>query len=182
MSWLAANAKGIVALVMLLALAVARHYNVVVDSDLTNGASALLISFLVWLTTNRPPAPATPAGSVKSDGPKPPAPPNLPRDLKLHGAWAIGLAALLLVVPGCKNAQQAENGVFTGEEILCLTASLAADVLTGQTQQDAEYLVQACKIAPTLTQDVINFINSFQARKAAAKERAMKLHYGDKAP
>lgn len=117
----------------------------------------------------RPPPP--PGGPSVVDVPPPPKTPTTFQRRTLSELAAVAVVALTGVFgsAGCKNVQQAENGVFTGEQILCLSATLAADVLSGNEQQVATELVQACQIAPTLTQDVITFINAFSAHRAAAR-------------
>ena len=81
------------------------------------------------------------------------------------------LALGTLTTGGCKNAQQAEAGVFTTEQVVCMVMGLVSGSLSGTSQQIAQVIEQACPtILPALTQDVINFINAFQALSPAQKE------------
>jgi hypothetical protein len=80
---------------------------------------------------------------------------------------------------GCKNAAQAEAGVFSTEQIICMAIGLTSGVLSGTAEQIAAGIQQACPtILPALTQDVINFVNAFEslspAQKAAWKDYASK--------
>jgi hypothetical protein len=90
--------------------------------------------------------------------------------------YIIGCIAALSITmavanTGCKNAQQAESGIFTAEQIVCMVIGLTAGSLTGTAEVIAEDMVQACGIAPTLTQDIVNFINTFNNLAPTKKEQ-----------
>lgn len=93
--------------------------------------------------------------------------------------WYLPFGILCIAIGiliGCKNSQTAVNTVFTAEQAVCMTAGVLAEDLTKEPQTVASNLSAACGILPGLTQDVINFVQSFTKTPAgqSLKMKALK--------
>lgn len=81
--------------------------------------------------------------------------------LALSVAGAIAVAVVMAAAPSCKNPQQAENAVFTGEQLLCMTIPLVEDLLTGTPEEIASDIVRACPTLQGFTTEVVAFVNQW---------------------
>jgi hypothetical protein len=84
------------------------------------------------------------------------------------------LVLLLLPALSCKNAQQAQAGIFTGEQIVCMVAGLAENVLVGTPDQVAADIVAFCPELKLLSANVVAFVTQWMA-SAPAKRTAWKM-------
>ena len=90
----------------------------------------------------------------------------------LLGAYlSVGLAMTAAVTsPSCKNATQAENAVFTTEQIVCMVIPLAEDLLTGTPEEIAKDIVVACPTLQGFTTEVVAFVNQWLKSSPAQKD------------
>lgn len=71
------------------------------------------------------------------------------------------IAACLALSCTQTQVKNAENTVFTTEQVVCMSASLADGVLTGPAGDVAEQVKALCPGLDNLTQDVVAFVNQF---------------------
>lgn len=85
------------------------------------------------------------------------------------GAWSL-VAMIVSTEPSCKNVQQAENGVFTAEQIVCMVIPLAEDLLTGTPEEVAAAIVAGCPSLQGFTTEVVAFVNQWIKSSPAQKD------------
>jgi hypothetical protein len=115
-----------------------------------------------------PAAPASNGGTAAAPPAAPPAPPAAKMIRALAPATIV--LAVCICIGGTVTTQTACNtppanivpAVFTVEQIACMVDGMASGLLTGTAQTIATDIQTACQIAPTLTQDIVNFIQAFQ--------------------
>lgn len=69
--------------------------------------------------------------------------------------------ALLASSPSCKNAQQAENNVFTGEQLVCMVLPLVEGLLVGTPEQIGADIIKACPSLQGFTTEVVAWVNQW---------------------
>lgn len=75
------------------------------------------------------------------------------------------------LIGGCKNAAQAEAGVFTTEQLICMVDGLMVGGLSGTAQVIASDIEATCPGLAALNNDVLNFINAFNNLDSAQKAK-----------
>ena len=88
-------------------------------------------------------------------------------DRGLVGVSGVGLlvGVFLACGPNGPTPQQVTSGVFTGEELLCISASVLSGVTVGNTQEVAQQVAQDCNIAAPLISEIEKLLPGLLAQK-----------------
>jgi hypothetical protein len=82
---------------------------------------------------------------------------------------ALAPAALVTSETSCKSPAQAEAGIFTFEQVLCMVVPLADGVLTGTPEEVAKALEGVCPSLQGFTAQVIDFVTKWFAQAPAQR-------------